>query len=208
MSFETFCTLFIFFLVAGSLAVTGWFFITRGEEITLEDGSKKRNGKIFKNWYFFWTKQKPCKKRVFYDENHLALLVSEIEDKFYKDYIMHIKRIEKMLVILQPQLFYNEMRWIEKAYQVKFFDKGNGHFSVYKEYPNYVFPYWVKDPLAVCATCFSSIYGSIFYWGLVALVKKSLFAWSDSPALAAIFFWITFCFSLSVLNTALAKKFN
>lgn len=208
MTFANFCTLFLFFLVAGSLSVTGWFFITRGEEIVLEDGTKKRNGKIFKNWYFFWTKQKPCKKKIYFDENHIAVLLAEIKSYFYAEGLTHISRVGRTVMIVKPELFYDQMKLIEKNYQIRFFDKGGGQYAIYKEYPNYVYAYWVKDPLAVCATCFSSIYGSIFYWSLVALVKKPLFTWSGSPALAAIFFWIAFCFSLSVLNTALAKKFN
>ncbi len=78
----------------------------------------------------------------------------------------------------------------------------------YKVYTNYVFPEIIRTPLAECATCFSSIYGSIFYWSAVALIEQKLFNWSNIPWLAAIFFWGVFCFSLSVLNTALAKRFN
>lgn len=209
MSFEIFILVFFAVIFLGSLAVTGWYFITRGEEKILEDGSKKRTGKVFKNWFFFWTKTKDVKRRVWYDEAHLFGLYSEIKGKFVITKNSYdINQIGDRFVITQPQKYYEEMRWIENAFEVKFYDLGGNDYRVYKEYDDFVFPYWVRDPLAVCATCFSSIYGSIFYWILIALPKAKVFGWAHIPWLAATCFWIAFCFSLSVINTALAKRFN
>lgn len=209
MSFEIFILVFFAVIFLGSLAVTGWYFITRGEEKLMEDGSKKRVGKVFKNWYFFWTKTKPQKKKVWFDEAHLFDLFVKIKPKFLvsRD-VYDLVQEGVTFKIQQAQKWYEEMRWIENAFDVKFFDKGGGIYSVYKEYDDFVYPYWVRDPIAVCATCFSSVYGSIFYWVLVALPKQSIFGWANTPWLAAVCFWIAFCFSLSVVNTALAKRFN
>ncbi len=209
MSFEIFLLVYFGIVASGTLAVTGWYFISRGEEIILEDGSKKRVGKIFKGWYFFWTRTKPLPKRVYFDEAHLFELFVKIKAKFMITRDQYdIVQEGVILKISQAQKWYEEMRWIEGAYGIKFFDKGGGDYSVYKEYDEYVYPFWIRDPIAVCATCFSSIYGSAFFWLLIALVKIPMFAWSGTPWLAAVFFWISFCFSLAVLNTALAKRFN
>lgn len=209
MSFEIFIGVFFILVFLGSLAVTGWYFITRGDEKILEDGSKKRVGKIFKNWYFYWTKVKATKKKVYYDEAHLYELYIKIKPKFHVGReLFDLVQTGVKFNITQPEKWYEEMRWVENAYDLKFWDEGGGVYCVYKEYDDFVFPYWLRDPLAVCATCFSSLYGSLFYWLLIALVKAPVFAWSNTPWLAAVFFWIAFCFSLSVVNTALAKRFN
>jgi len=209
MSFSLFMLLFAGFLIFGALAVTGWYFITRGEIKVREDGSKVKTGKVFREWYFFWTKKKKEKERVYLNEANLVELYLKIRDQYRANPIYAAITVEdKSMVFKTPEKFNEERLWIEKAFDLKFVDKGGGVYSVYKEYDAFVFPAWVRDPLAQCATCFSSIYGSTFYWLLIALVKENLFAWATTPWLAAVFFWIAFCFSLSVLNTALAKRWN
>lgn len=209
MKFEIFLLVYAGFLIFGSLAVTGWYFITRGEIKVREDGSKVKTGKIFRDWYFFWTKMKPKKERVFLNEANLYELYLKIRDQYRaKELFAHIGVEGKSIVFVHSEKFNEERRWVEKAFEVKFYDQGGGMYSVYKEYDDFVFPAWVRDPLAVCATCFASVYGSLFYWPLVALVKVELFSWATIPWLAAVLFWIAFCFSLSVLNTALAKRWN
>jgi hypothetical protein len=208
MDFKTFILVYFVIVFSGSLAVTGWYFITRGDKKILEDGSEKRVGKVFRNWYFYWTKIRGMKK-IYFDEPHLFELFLKIRDKFMVSKgVYEIKQTERKFWITNWENYSEEMRWIENAFEVKFKHTGGGQFVVYKEYEDFVFPYWVRDPLAQCATCFSSIYGSIFYWLLIALPKQSLFNWASIPWLAAVCFWIAFCFSLSVINTALAKRFN
>lgn len=209
MSFPMFMLLFAGILIFGSLAVTGWFFITRGEIKVREDGSKVKTGKVFRDWYFFWTKVKDRKEKVFFNEANLYELYLKIRDQYRAKELYACISVEGTSLLFKGAEKFNEERqWIEKAFDLKFYDQGGGLYSVYKEYDDFVFPAYVRDPLAQCATCFSSIYGSIFYWLLIALVKVNLFAWATVPWLAAFCFWIAFCFSLSVLNTALAKRWN
>lgn len=209
MKFEIWLLCYAGFLIFGSLAVTGWYFITRGEIKVREDGSKVKTGKIFRDWYFYWTKTKPNKEKVFLNEANLYELYLKIRDQYRAKELFAAISVEgTSLMFKSPEKFNEERRWIEKAFTVKFFDKGGGMYAVYKEYDDFVFPAWVRDPLAVCATCSASVYGSIFYWLLIALVDVDLFAWSSAPMWAAFAFWVAFCFTLSVLNTALAKAWN
>lgn len=209
MDFGTFILLFVGIVAFGTLAVTGWYFITRGEIKTREDGSKVKTGKVFRDWYFFWMRTRAEKKRIFFNEANLVELYLKIRDQYQSRELYHSITVEgRSLNFKTPEKFREERKWMEKAFDIKFFDQGGGLYSVYKEYDDFIFPAYVRDPLAQCATCFASIYGSAFYWLLIALVKQNLFAWASVAWLAAVFFWITFCFSLAVLNTALAKRWN
>lgn len=214
MNIIQFLTFFSLMTAAGTLAVTGWYFITRGEKETLPDGSIKRVGKIFKGWYFFWTKEKETKKKIFYKGDALAKIIAEVNSNLpytrlvmdgysFRIFATQDEKQEFPLVAIP-----NIISQIEHQWGVKLFPKSDGYFSVYKEYPDYVFPEWVRMPLAVCATCFSSIYAAIYYWGLIGLIAQPVFTWATYPWAAAIFFWGVFSFALSVLNTALAKAFN
>ncbi len=215
-----FLTFFLLLTIAGTLAVTGWYFITRGEEETRPDGSKKRVGKIFKGWYFFWTREMPLKKVVFYKNEELQKLLKELSDNYpylvfttigetwfkiidpaYDYYQDKVQKVAPLIAKLLPEM--------AEKWELKIMEQSALHnFEAYKLYPQYVFPEWVRSPLAECATCFASVYGSAFYWLVIAMVKEPLFAWSNGCGVTAIFFWIVFCLQLAVLNTALAKRFN
>lgn len=209
MMFVTFIFIFFALLFIGSLAISGWFFITRGEEIVLEDGKKRRTGKLFRGWYFFWMKKRSCKKVIFFDDDHAFELYMKVRDKFVigKDKY-DLTPVNGFFKIDNATRYTDIIRWIEGAFEVKLKDDGGGLFRIVMEEDQYVFPHWLRDPLAKCSTCFASIYGSLFYWLLIALVKIDLFEWSSNVTLAKIFFWIVFCLSVAVINTALAKKFN
>lgn len=56
---------FILLCIVASLAITGWFGATRGEVIVQADGTRKKSGKIFMAWYFFWAKKDKQGKNVF-----------------------------------------------------------------------------------------------------------------------------------------------
>lgn len=205
MSTMYFLQTFTFMIIIGSLLVTGWFFITRGFEQIMPDGNIYRYGKVFKGWYFFWNKKKIEKQKIYYTGKQLSELV------------VNLQRNDALKI----QLYGNAIRIgtgngidVENLYTssvshgFKVFDKGDNVFALYKEYDDYVYPWWVRDPLANCATCFASLYGTIAYWTFIALSKESLFYWSSHPVIASITFWVAFCLSIAVINTALAKKFN
>ncbi len=211
MDFYTFLQSFIMIIIIGSIVVTGWYFITRGNEQVMEDGSIHRYGKIFMSWYFFWNRKKNTKENIFFNDEHLRELYSHIDKKI----ISQFKQVGHFLVVQENGLTASWKSDFEYHHKVKlmlFGEEGEGVYRVFKEYDEYVYPSWVRDPLASCATCFASIYGSLFYWLLIAICEAggdvNLFAWCFIPKLAAVFFWIYFCLCLAVVNTAIAKKYN
>ncbi len=82
MNIIQFLQFFLIITTLGALSVTGWFFITRGDEEILPDGSGKKVGKIFKGWYFFWTKEKKPKHRIYYRGDELDKLIAELRSNF------------------------------------------------------------------------------------------------------------------------------
>lgn len=212
MTLLEFMQFYMYFLVAGTLAVTGWYFITRGEKETMPDGRIHKKGKVFRDWYFFWTKTRGLKK-VFYKGSELDLLWSRYKMEYGEENPFNFSPDYNSWIVPvtteNSNYLLHNIRGLEERLQVRAEIRKNV-VSFYKEYDDFVFPAWVRDPLAQCATCFSSVYGSIFYWGVICLGnnKNYIFAWTEYVLLAKICFWIAFCFSLAVLNTALAKKFN
>ena len=212
MNFIQFLICYFIIVLLGSLAVTGWFFITRGTKEIQPDGTIKKKGKIFMGWYFFWTKTKESKKRIYYKGAALYTLVTEINDMSPVAFLLLNTGNDS--VSIRPSISTSELTKMLKVIGAVEIDEQSQDedFRVtearfFKEEPIYVFPWWLRDPLAQCSTCFSSIYGSLFYWGLILNVP-GLFYWAPHVLIAKIFYWVTFCLSLSVLNTALAKKFN
>jgi hypothetical protein len=210
MELFTFIELFLILILIGTLTVTGWFFITRGRKEMLPDGTLISKGKIFKGWFFFWTRTKG-KEVVFYKGDQIVQLYRLYQIEYPgnpynlhsggNSFIVGIRDRDRYLSLLK-----NDLPQIEERLGCKI-DLKQEVLSLYKLYDRYVFPWWVRDPLAVCSTCFASIYGSIFYWSVI-LLANDLFAWTEHIFFAKIFFWVAFCLSLAVCNTALAKKFN
>lgn len=208
MNINTFLLLFIGFIFLGSLAVTGWFFVTRGWTEKLPSGKEKRYGKIFRGWYFFWNRTHRVPQKIYFQDRELFVLVGNLAEAF-PEWSFEIKgeaiQLDPKLLTWQKTAL---LAQIEKELDAIGIFAGGDNFKFYREYPVYVFPEWIRYPLATCATCYSSIYGSIFYWGIISLVKENLFGWATSPVAASVFFWIAFCLTLAVINTALAKKYN
>lgn len=201
MNILLFIKLYGALMAIGSLTVTGWYFCTRGQENTLPDGTVEKTGMIFKSWYFFWM-QKKGKKKIFYKEHELSKLIAEISSNYPQySFIPHLYAFETNA----PFAVVNS---IAEKWHIEALVKRAETYAFFKEIDQYKFPEFVRMPMVQCITCMASIYGSIFFWGAVSLIKEPLFTWCVIPWLAAVFFWVVFCFSLSVLNTALVRKFH
>ncbi len=212
---------FLALIAIGTLVVGGWFFITRGWTETLPDGREIRKGKIFRGWYFFWMKETAKPERIYYTGAQLKILYKQFKlslGKKFSDLDLVIElhdaalqvtawrkdREEKdkhILVGVYHQTR-EELMEVGESLGFRVHDKSNGFFALYKEFPAYRFPELVRHPLASCATCFASLYGSMFYWASVGIFAVRL------PILALLFCWICFCLSLAVTLTAVAKKYN
>lgn len=196
---------YLLLLIFGTLTVAGWFFITRGFTETLPDGTVIRKGKIFRAWYFFITQSSDTERR-FYQGKQLRAISKEIKQLIEMTGSGHLLAVHEGAVSLQltnPGI----LQIITDQLDVQFMPKGDGYYSIYKDYPVYLFPEWVRHPLAVCATCFASVYGSLWYFLAVYFVGD-IFWLFKMPTLAILFFWITFVLQLAVTLTAVAKKWN
>lgn len=194
-------------IAMGSLAVGGWFFTTRGKATILPNGAIKKEGKVFKFVYFYFMEETGTEK-IFYRVGQVTKLIEEMRATgLIPEGIGFNISYESGIVSTTwdgaKKFLYNYCKQVG----VGFLDKGDGYFAFYKEYPVYRFPEWVRDPLVKCATCFSSFYGSLFYWTAYCFIGDHLFLWMQMP-LAPVIFWIIFCFSLAIPLTALAKKYN
>lgn len=189
-------------IAMGTLAVGGWFFVTRGWTTTLPNGSVKKQGKIFKGVYFYFMQERGT-ERIYYSGEELQKIADIIKAHLPEAII----KVFPSTVIIQQQSIAEAVQSLCKQLGYEVLPKGDGYFAFYKEYPVYRFPEYIRDPLAKCATCFSSLYGSIFYWTAYLLIGDYMFSWMRS-GLAPLIFWIIFCFSLAIPLTALAKKYN
>jgi hypothetical protein len=202
---------FLGLIAIGTLVVGGWFFTTRGRITVLPDGTQKKEGKLFKFVYFYFMQELPAEK-IYYRGDELTKVASQMEDNLLRS-LQHGARVIVHPAAISIQLGGDDakktLKREAKQLGVSVLDKGDGYYALYKEYPQYLFPEWVRDPLVKCATCFSSFYGSLFYWSTYPFIGKHLYSWMEMPILAsALLFWVIFCFSLAIPLTALAKKYN
>lgn len=211
MSLMNFILLFAFLVIGGSLSVTGWFFITRGWVEILPNGKPVKRGKLFNRWFFFWNRENGSPKKIYFEAQELYYLVGEMSGLF-PDFNFENRGGTSIRIYGNYKDHQNILAQVSKKLDVQFssFGGSDGYceYAAFREYPVYVFPEWVRFPLACCSTCFASIYGSAFYWGAISLINENIFGWATSPVVACLFFWIVFCLTLAVINTALAKKYN
>lgn len=198
-------------LLAGGIAITGWFAITRGRWEISPNGNKKWVGKIFCGWQKFWEKE-VYSKLCYYSGDELEKLLMEIE-KFIDIRMFSVDKNYKIAnggkCIYFPDLT-TEAYFKEKFYilkhnlKIQFVLKERkenepSFVFLYKSIPVYRFPEWVRDPIASCIYCHSSIYGTIIWW-LLNFNCKFL-------TLTEIFsLWIPYCISLTFVSPYLWKK--
>lgn len=228
--FVFFLTYFLL-LLASAILLCGFYAITRGYKETTPSGEIKYKGKIFKGYYFFWMAEKSEMEKVYYLGDHLAYIVKSI-----KNYVglcpiqllNHTKIDKNILVELNAQRFFtSDLSFFDQIPTLRYnlgidFDVtllGDGRINVYvyKNEPVYVYPWWVRDMMVGCITCFSSFYGTIIF-----LLSNLFFGHFFSYTLyiiipdgyGCVYFlnifmiWVAYCISLSWLNTVLWKKFN
>jgi|ERR1700761_8553420 len=207
-------------LLAGAFLIVGFFAITRGTELTQPDGSIKRVGKIFKGWFFFWFKENG-KIKYYYKDDELVKIIAQIRAirpnstiKVYYENMPgpNIVRISGIASSIVDEYFWSEIesRFNLKVEVVKTFVPENMQgselaymiFKLYKEEPNYVFPWYMRDMLAGCVTCHSSWLGSVCFW-----VPAIIGIYGSLSMLHLVMLWICYCISQAFIVTALWKKY-
>ncbi len=199
-------------LIAGGIAITGWFAITRGRWKILPDGNKKWVGKIFCNWQKFWEKEittKPC----YYSGDELEKLLMDIEKyvdirRFSVEKNYRIADGRKCIYFPTPttEAYFKDNFYILKhnlniryVYKEAKENGGVSFVFFYKAMPVYRFPEWIRDPIASCIYCHSSVYGTLI-WGLLNYTCKFL------TVSEAMVLWIPYCISLTFVSPYLWKK--
>lgn len=219
---------FVYYLMAlliGGLAITGWFNVTRGKWEVLPNGHKVWKGKLFSGWQRFW-EQETCMKKVYYAGDQLRNLMAAIEPvfgltntksqvgaktyghtyQFSESAMCLVVDIETKVKIVERFFIYKagnpNMGILVKEHQ------GEYYIFFYKTIKNYFFPEWVRMPLASCIHCFSSIYGTLAWFILVALTNHthSAYGTENIPTVISVTLWLPYILSLSFLNAYLWQK--
>lgn len=220
---------FVMLLIAFGIIINGWFAITRGEWEYLPDGTRRKKGNIFKAWYFYWMQETIDKEWIRYEGSELQIMHKRLIGLLGQSSIVHCentiifeedKRYHDKIVGGQPK----QSDYIEhvKAYikdgfglETQIYSEESGLYGLrlYKVYPVYVYPEWVRKMMASCITCHSSVYGTILFVGFHCLVNKNLlhgFMYAAFPYYhywpAMILTWVVMLFALSYINTVLWKK--
>lgn len=212
---------FIFFmlLIASSVLLNGWFAITRGWWQSYPDGTRQKKGKILRGWYFYWYQEHLMPKRYYYKGGKLETLARRFA--MYTTGRYQLRKEEGLYV---DDVFFADIAVLQEELGIKFLiissstqpsmvDKDNKYrhsVAPYEEEPNYVFPWWVRYPLAGCITCFSSVYGTIVFALIHLLFGKQLlidFYWSVQLPIwsAMLLTWVVYTISLAWLTTVLWK---
>lgn len=214
MEFIKFFSAYFLHLFFGAFVIVGWFAVTRGEYKKQPDGSMKKVGKVLKGWYFFWMAEWPSKKRLYFQGEELNRLIAHINtitpsklmptriDMMSVTVVGAINSMLKDEIHARMGVLIQEKNTATEGEKILFF---------YREEPNYVYPWYIRDMLAGCVTCHSSWLGSICYWFPFLLVSKvkvfELFSFAQFPIAALFVTWLAYCVSLAFLTTALWKKY-
>jgi hypothetical protein len=206
-----FFTVYFSLLLFGGMICCGIHAITRGQELEQPDGSKKRVGKIFKSWFFYWYKVSHY-NHIFHTGAHLESIFQQFRNHYKGKYEFYSGK--KNAMVVSPE-FASLAPAIELAYDVYLDCTYEGDrliVQVAKKEPVYRFPWYVREPLAGCVTCYASAYGSIIFWlfcilSYMGCLGDACMYWSAAiDGIAIYFVWLSYCISLAYVNTFLWIK--
>lgn len=190
---------FLGMMIMGSVGMTGWFAITRGRIDFSIDGVPFKTGKLFNGWHFFWTQGDKNAKIV--SGKPLVDIYLKIRDKVITT---GLNSTNTMILVCGSEKL--DLQYLSSLAGCKCIvnDQSTGLYFK-KEFTEYFFPEWIRDPVSECPTCMASVYGSIIYWTML-YYSNDLFTWCNANVGAEIFSWVLYCIGCAFLNTVLAKK--
>jgi hypothetical protein len=207
-----FIFLFIMLLIVSSIFINGWFAITRGRWEVKADGSKVWVGKIFNFWHKFL--QQHTMEVEYYIGDEFMKQFCKIRDYFKDDEVVKFFNTAVVVKTMNEKkvafLFsYAALKGVQLS--VGDYKESNNNemiISIYKEVPKYKYPYWITDPLGLCITCLSSVYGTLIwiFWVMLAKDINALYCTKTIAMFIALSFWykaalwVIFCMSLAYLN--------
>lgn len=220
-------TLLLLYLVGG-IVINGWFAVTRGQWKDEVDGTRTKEGALLKAWWFFFFKEKSETFRVYKDKEFYKVFdLLTTQPKLNKFNIRlaeteyPLMGQEGLVAIIDESAFRPRNQALIKEISgvtLSKFYPGSGFdlsqlsgtpITFLKEEPVYKFPEWIRTMMAGCITCFSSFYGSIFYWAAFLLIGRGWFyGVTDYPMVLLFTTWIAYMLGLAYVNTYLWKRIN
>src|SRR4051812_47335549 len=147
MSMISFFVTYLLFLLASSITITAFFCITRGYIYTAPDGSRKREGKILKGYYFFWFKEKG-KRMLQYKDDELAELVQKMKP-YYSEPITLVGDpfiAGSITTFCAPETIRQLIPLLRKKLEITIKSESTENdrifLSAWSEVPVYFFPEW------------------------------------------------------------------
>lgn len=202
--------LFVFAMVyLSSLVICGWYASTRGKTIIKADGTEQKTGYIFKFWYYLWSYSKG-KIKIRYQGKALQSLIYHMKNQTGFDMIVQ----EDGHSFITVAEFKGKSAFLEDQYKVEFaiLQVPQGYLvTVYDIEEDYFFPDAVRDVMMQCITCHASIYGSIFFWVLYAIIGNrvwfQIYYCFDVQWHGVLFTYISYVFALAYYGTVRWNKF-
>lgn len=201
MNIPSFILFYCILLLIGTLAITGFYIVTRGERNVLPDGRIRLTGKIFKRWSLFWERTTGV-QRLYFQNDRLKEKYKWLCD--YNSFLaakLEISADSNRLEISgQQDVTPEDLGYIRDMLMCDVhLDRAGRSLSLSVDEPIYYFPEWLRFPLSQCPPCMASVGGSLIYWSLIFLPQYP-YAWSSSPEIAYFLFWLLYMLSLAALN--------
>ena len=160
---------------------------------------------IFKYWSLFFEQYRKT-KTVFYKGEGLREkfeFLKKVHPKIVTDRLQY--DLSAIWAHSGNKITPSELQLIKDALRCNVSVGSNDELILSEEQPVYDWPEWIQKPLSSCPTCLSGPYGTAIYLVFLKL-QRDAFAWTDSPIMAKIGFYIIFLLTLACLNTGISKK--
>lgn len=207
-----FILLYSLLILLTALFINGWFAITRGRWEAKPDGKLYWTGKIF-NKFHYWLQRHEI-KMVLYSDNEWVKIYTQLKPFFKEGQILSMYGdgmvIQKMGAITGADFYaFALSKGINIEVKEVVDDKCKMTIGAYKEVPEYKMPELIRDPLGMCITCMSSVYGTLA-WIFWLLLAKHINTIHPSTAITVflemswifkIGLWVLFCITLAYVST-------
>lgn len=209
MNLTAFMFTFFIMVLVSSIFINGWYAITRGRWETKPNGEKYWVGKIFSGWHKFFQQHK--ERTVYYENGGFLNQWQKVSGFFRSEAIIEVFKTSAHVMMLEKDidklLIYARSCGVNAS--VRKYERENEYLvSIYTVVKDYRFSDLIKDPLALCITCFASIYGALIwaFWmyvftkidGQHGLEGSNFFI--DVPLKVNLLMMVVFCISLSYVN--------
>lgn len=209
-----FILLYSLLICLTALFINGWFAITRGRWEFKADGTKYWTGKIF-NKFHYWLQRHEVKWEN-YTGNEWMKIFSKFKPFFNDSQIIGFDTnyvLVKKMTERQASLLY--IYALDKGLNIRIEEpkennpEKNMIITAFKEIHIYKMPELLRDPLGMCITCMSSVYGTLawIFWLLLAKhintihPSTSVTVFLEMSWIFKTGLWVLFCIALAYVST-------